>query len=501
MEEALNRAAACLVAARAARGCPCTLATPRAHRHSVAPAPAAVQIITFLRRDAERKDELIESMKGTIKQQRNLFAEQRAQEVAEQEAAMAATEGELRSSLEVTMRRAEVAEAELAQLVHYKDNKAKYDANMVAKDQALLDEQDANKEAMTVMERKFFEEKARLQKEYKQMLAEMKKASQEEAVERLDASTKKILFENRRMAEELRLQIRETDELQKVNKATEEDNRRLKREVALNDQAVKEYAKQGHRQAKEISDLLTKVKSLERFVSSSTREFEKEKGSLLASGRKMTSEAETDAAGLRQLVKLRTKELTNVKRLAALVLQKRNEVETFLLESIEQVKVEIGRRRAEEERTMSRSGGGQTRFPSLTGGVQRASNLPQTVDERVDIRDLTWEDRERVLRLLFAKINSASGHHGVAANALHVRRHSIHPASLPHQRLFSPEACLPLHSVTGFGHHAHPRHHADADMSQSSLRQPQEMSEEGYVDESGQSIPASAFFVTQPAYA
>ena len=33
-----------------------------------------------------------------------------------------------------------------------------------------------------------------------QMLAEMKKTSQEEAVERLDSSTKKILFENRRCA-------------------------------------------------------------------------------------------------------------------------------------------------------------------------------------------------------------------------------------------------------------------------------------------------------------
>ena len=41
----------------------------------------AAQIISFLRRDAERKDELIESLKGTIKQQRDIFAEQRAQEV------------------------------------------------------------------------------------------------------------------------------------------------------------------------------------------------------------------------------------------------------------------------------------------------------------------------------------------------------------------------------------------------------------------------------------
>ena len=76
---------------------------------------------------------------------------------------------------------------------------------------------------------------------YKQMLAEMKKTSQEEAVERLDASTKKILFENRRMAEELRLQVQETDELQKAKRHLEEENKKLKREVQLNEQSVKEY--------------------------------------------------------------------------------------------------------------------------------------------------------------------------------------------------------------------------------------------------------------------
>ena len=35
----------------------------------------ALQIISFLRRDAERKDELIESLKNTINQQRDLFAQ------------------------------------------------------------------------------------------------------------------------------------------------------------------------------------------------------------------------------------------------------------------------------------------------------------------------------------------------------------------------------------------------------------------------------------------
>ena len=46
------------------------------------------------------------------------------------------------------------------------------------------------------------------------------------------------------------------------------------------------------------------------------------------------------------------------------------------------------------------------RLPAL--GSTKPSNLPANPDEHIDIRDLTWDDRERVLRLLFAKINNAA---------------------------------------------------------------------------------------------
>ena len=128
--------------------------------------------------------------------------------------------------------------------------------------------------------------------------------------------------------------------------------------------------------------------------------------------KKKLGEMELDSAGLRQLVKLKTKELANVKKLASVILQKRNEVETFLLESIEMVKVEIGRRRAEEERSRASKG----RLPSLPAA--RPSNLPNSLEERVDIHELTWEDRERVLRLLFSKINNSSPLYPMPPHAL-----------------------------------------------------------------------------------
>lgn len=363
----------------------------------------ALQVIAFLRTDGVRKDDLIESLKNTINQQRDVFNQQREGEIKEAEERYSQMETELRGEIDELSIRLNVSDAELLALHEFKVQKTAIEEAM-AKGERERERMEADhKEDLATMERKLYEEKGRLQKEYKQMLAEMKKTSQEEAVERLDASTKKILFENRRMAEELRLQIGETDELQKSNQSLAEENKRLKRELQLNEQAVKEYAKQGFRQSKEIKELTARLKSLERYVSSSAREFEKEKEQLSQADKKKTAEAELDSAALRQLLRLKTKELAHMKKLAAVILQKRNEVETFLLEAIEHVKVEVGRRRAEEERS------GRSlakRLPAL-GAPPRPSSLPHAAEERVDIRELTWEDRERVLRLLFAKINNA----------------------------------------------------------------------------------------------
>jgi len=371
-------------------------------------------VLKFLREDAERKDELIESLKKTINQQRELFAAQREDERRTAAEELASVRAELTGRESALSKQLTEAQDELFRLQEFKEQKLNMERQLEEGEAERESMREDHKLALESLERKFLEEKNRLQKEYKQMLAEMKKSSQEEAVERLDSSTKKILFENRRMAEELRLQVGETDELQKAKKALEEETKRLRREVALNEQSVKEYAKQGFRQSKEIKELSAKVKSLERTLSHSVASYEKEKDTLVKEDQRKLAEVELDSQGLRQLVRLKSKELTHVKRLASIILQKRNEVETFLLDSIELVKAELARRRAEEERNMPRSRG---RLPQL--GTSRPSNLPASPDEHIDIRDLTWDDRERVLRLLFAKINNAAPFPQMPPHPLH----------------------------------------------------------------------------------
>lgn len=54
------------------------------------------------------------------------------------------------------------------------------------------------------------------------------------------------------------------------------------------------------------------------------------------------------------------------------------------------------------------------------------TSLPLQSDARVDLKDLTWEDKERVLRLLFAKINNVQS----TINALPQHTLEDNPGSL-----------------------------------------------------------------------
>jgi len=58
------------------------------------------------------------------------------------------------------------------------------------------------------------------------------------------------------------------------------------------------------------------------------------------------------------------------------------------------------------------SGGGDR-----NGGSRSSSRRQGQSGDRVDLKDLGWEDKERVLRLLFAKINQSSGQGGASTHS------------------------------------------------------------------------------------
>lgn len=102
--------------------------------------------------------------------------------------------------------------------------------------------------------------------------------------------------------------------------------------------------------------------------------------------------------------KLKIKESTNLKALCQMILDQRSDIEQFFLEALEQVKEEK-RRRLEAQRAIQMQEQSKNNFSMNLNSSEHLSNLANQ-KITVELADLDWEDRERILRLLFSKMNT-----------------------------------------------------------------------------------------------
>lgn len=151
-----------------------------------------------------------------------------------------------------------------------------------------------------------------------------------------------------------------------------------------------------------------------------------EKAALSQSLRAQLAEAAAEADSLRRLLRLRTHELARLRQLAQEALLQRSDVEAFLIASIQQV-----RREADAEALSGANGGGAqggdsqaTRNATKAGASsgEDAATGGRSKGSGVDVSQLSWAERERVLRLLFARVN---GHAAGMAGAAPLPQHSL----------------------------------------------------------------------------
>ena len=76
--------------------------------------------------------------------------------------------------------------------------------------------------------------------------------------------------------------------------------------------------------------------------------------------------------GLKQLLKLKNRELKNIRKLAQTILDQRTEVEQYFLEALEQVKSEIRQKREDEYRLQMAEYNAQMRKATASKGVSNS---------------------------------------------------------------------------------------------------------------------------------
>ncbi|XP_045304121.1 basal body-orientation factor 1 isoform X4 [Leopardus geoffroyi] len=282
-----------------------------------------------------------------------------------------------------------------------------------------------HQETLRRLEGKFFEEKHRLEQEAEKKIIMLAERAHHEAIAQLNHAGRAVFKENVYLQKALAYHLKEADALQKNSQKLQETQTFLLHQKEINDLLVKEKIMQFTQQRLQIQTLQKKVVSLETALSCMTREFEAEVLKMQQQAMIENQAGQVEIDKLQHLLQMKDREMNRVKKLAKNILDERTEVESFFLDALHQVKQQIllGRKhykkvaQAAFNFKMREACAGRTEYPQIRtfdGKEHSTNSITQDLMEaekwtdiqgNVDIEDLTWEQKEKVLRLLFAKMN------------------------------------------------------------------------------------------------
>ncbi|KAL0969102.1 hypothetical protein UPYG_G00222640 [Umbra pygmaea] len=381
-----------------------------------------VDIIAFLKKIDAEKEEKITRLERQLKSQKAQALEENEKLVAEYTLQITELEEKFKQrSSEFSM-----IQSELKTIKEFRKKKAQmeHELNSIKESMHIADKE--HKESLARMEHKFFSEKGRLEDEAERRVALLAKRAHNDAIVQLDDASCSVFKEKVRLSEALHYHVKEAEDLKKRNASLVEENTSLALQRETSEEMIRQNVSQLRAQKEEIMELRGKLGTLEQSLRLVVGEFEREKVEIQQRALVSSQAGVVELNKLQKLLAMREKEIGRVKRLASSVVEQRTELERFFQEALSEVKQEIlaSRLRYRQEaleayrRRMSEARSGKQEYPrirtfhksphstnSVYTDLEEAEKWNNLQSNKVDISELTWEQKEKVLRLLFAKMN------------------------------------------------------------------------------------------------
>ena len=374
-----------------------------------------VEVLGFLRKEGDSKDEQIDYLSSQLKESRSVFKKEKESLISDFNQQI----NTLEEQLSEKDNELKFMQAELKVVKEFRKKRTQMQKELDGIKGTMHEMNKRHKETISKMEHKFFEEKVRLQQEANQKVTELASKAHEEAVGNLRETTKNIFRENVRITEALRYHVEEGKELRKATEVLGEQAGKLMEEKEMNDRIVREKIVQVQLQTDMLKQLSDKVLSLESSLSKVVKEFDKERDFLVSNSAEKIRALELEIDNMKRAYSLKCKEMNHIKRLARNILDQRTETEQFLLESLDLVKREISNERKDVERAQvvaynthlkerlyeqktadafpAIKSFKKSKIDTIKGVVDSSQEKYFEKDAEIGIEDLSWQEREKVL--------------------------------------------------------------------------------------------------------
>ncbi|CAH2328020.1 basal body-orientation factor 1 [Pelobates cultripes] len=374
-----------------------------------------VDVVGFMKKQEKEKDEMIEELKHDILKQKKTFEEEQKKLV---EVISALENKYIQKEKEM---RAFMSEVKMAK--EFRMQKAELEKELEEVKENLRTQSKAHEVTLSIMEKRFIQDKHRMKMEEEKRIVVLAESAHSEAIKQLGESGRNVFKENVHLKKEYSFLLNEVEELKKTKEILQNEIAQLLLDKETNEMLIKKKALQSARKKTEIRDLQQNIMRLEADLQKTSLELD---GQIQRKECDIEVEAR-NAERFQKMLDMQEREINRIKKLSANILRERSDVEHFFLEALTQVKQEIIASRnhyrkeaqAVYQRKMKDAASGKDLYPKIrtfhnkehsTNDVyqdlQDAEKWNHLQAGKVDIKDLTWEEKERVLRLLFAKMNN-----------------------------------------------------------------------------------------------
>ncbi|XP_054232709.1 basal body-orientation factor 1 isoform X5 [Homo sapiens] len=380
-----------------------------------------MSVLSYLKKQDQEKDNMIEK----LKQQLNETKEKAQEEKDKLEQKYTRQINELEGQFHQKAKEIGMIHTELKAVRQFQKRKIQVERELDDLKENLRNTERIHQETLRRLESRFFEEKHRLEQEAEKKIIMLAERAHHEAIVQLNDAGRNVFKENVYLQKALAYHLKETDALQKNSQKLQESHTLLLHQKEINDLLVKEKIMQLVQQRSQIQTLQKKVVNLETALSYMTKEFESEVLKLQQHAMIENQAGQVEIDKLQHLLQMKDREMNRVKKLAKNILDERTEVERFFLDALHQVKQQILISRKHYKQIaqaafnlkMRAACTGRTEYPKIRtfDGREHSTNSVNQdlleaekwthIEGNVDIGDLTWEQKEKVLRLLFAKMN------------------------------------------------------------------------------------------------
>merc|ERR1711892_1200916 len=314
---------------------------------------------------------------------------------------------------------------ELRNVKEFRRNKAQITEELRDLYNQLEIEKAANETNRTKMEQKFFIEKNKMEMEATKKIAQYAEKAQKEAIAAMSETTRKVFKDNVALSDAMKTHLERTEQLEVENAKLSKENKRLRNEVEINEATVKAKVVETRKAKDKILALRGRLDEAKDQLTQVKARSEARTELVLANALENGNADRVEMHQMERQLVQRERDILRLKLLAKKVVDERTQMQQFFIEALDQVQAEIKEvRRDYVQRSkhnynarMAAAARGKGQPPKVktfatngttTNGIAAdwaAAEEWGNVEGETDFGGLTWEQKEKVIRLLFAKMN------------------------------------------------------------------------------------------------